>query len=232
MRPTARRWCWPPIRRRSTTALPFLNVTGCSIRCRCRSPTSWTKRRISACCCSRISATSRCRRISGCASSEEHGKLYREAVRLIAALQHRGAELASDDYLPYGIAFDEAKLGWEMEFFLKHYLLGLSRRRSRRGHADGDPHRTAAAGGAARRRAARAVPSRLPQPQPDAAQAAAAPDRLPGRAPRPRHLRPGLAAARLLRRPVGFDGELAARVLPRAHAAGPRPRRSSASAST
>ena len=27
-------------------------------------------------------------------------------------------------YLPYGIAFDEAKLGWEMEFFLKHYLLG------------------------------------------------------------------------------------------------------------
>ena len=60
----------------------------------------------------------------GLASSEEHGKLYREAVRLIAALQHRGAQLASDVYLPYGIAFDEAKLGWEMEFFLKHYLLG------------------------------------------------------------------------------------------------------------
>ena len=60
----------------------------------------------------------------GLASSEEHGKLYREAVRLIAALQHRGAQLASDIYLPYGIAFDEAKLGWEMEFFLKHYLLG------------------------------------------------------------------------------------------------------------
>ena len=33
-------------------------------------------------------------------------------------------ELASDAYLPYGIAFDEAKLGWEMDFFLKHYLLG------------------------------------------------------------------------------------------------------------
>ena len=29
----------------------------------------------------------------GLASSEEHGKLYREAVRLIAALQRRGAEL-------------------------------------------------------------------------------------------------------------------------------------------
>src|SRR6476659_8778154 len=46
----------------------------------------------------------------GLASSEEHGKLYREAVRLIAALQHRGAELESDVYLPFGIAFDEAKL--------------------------------------------------------------------------------------------------------------------------
>ena len=44
----------------------------------------------------------------------------------IAALQQRGAELASDDYLPYGVAFDEAKLGWEMEFFLKHYLLGTA----------------------------------------------------------------------------------------------------------
>ncbi|WP_396624189.1 aminoglycoside phosphotransferase family protein [Luteitalea sp.] len=60
----------------------------------------------------------------GLATSEEHGRLYREAVRLIAALQSRGAELASDAYLPYGIAFDEAKLGWEMDFFLKHYLLG------------------------------------------------------------------------------------------------------------
>ena len=60
----------------------------------------------------------------GLASTEEHGQLYREAVRLIAALQRRGAALASDVFLPYGVAFDEAKLGWEMEFFLKHYLLG------------------------------------------------------------------------------------------------------------
>jgi aminoglycoside/choline kinase family phosphotransferase len=60
----------------------------------------------------------------GLAASEEHGRLYREAVRLIASMQNRGAELASDAYLPYGIAFDEAKLGWEMDFFLKHYLLG------------------------------------------------------------------------------------------------------------
>lgn len=60
----------------------------------------------------------------GLAATEEHGRLYREAVRLIATLQHRGVELESDAYLPYGIAFDTAKLGWEMDFFLKHYLLG------------------------------------------------------------------------------------------------------------
>lgn len=60
----------------------------------------------------------------GLSSIEDHGHLYREAVRLIATLQRRGAALASDAYLPYGVAFDEAKLGWEMEFFLKHYLLG------------------------------------------------------------------------------------------------------------
>lgn len=60
----------------------------------------------------------------GLSSTEEHGQLYREAVRLIATLQRRGAELASDAYLPFGVAFDEAKLGWEMDFFLKHYLLG------------------------------------------------------------------------------------------------------------
>lgn len=60
----------------------------------------------------------------GLASSEDHGRLYREAVRLIASLQRRGADLVSDTYLPYSVAFDEAKLGWEMDFFVKHYLIG------------------------------------------------------------------------------------------------------------
>jgi hypothetical protein len=37
-------------------------------------------------------------------------------------MQHRGRELASDRYLPYGIAFDVEKLSWELQFFIKHFL--------------------------------------------------------------------------------------------------------------
>jgi aminoglycoside/choline kinase family phosphotransferase len=43
-------------------------------------------------------------------------------VALIATLQHRGAELASPEYLPYGVAFDVEKLTWEMDFFIKHFI--------------------------------------------------------------------------------------------------------------
>lgn len=58
----------------------------------------------------------------GAASPAEHAALYRQAVELIATLQRRGAELASDEYLPYRIAFDVEKLTWEMDFFIKHFL--------------------------------------------------------------------------------------------------------------
>ena len=58
----------------------------------------------------------------GAASPGEHAALYREAVELIDALQRRGAELASPNWLPYGIAFDEEKLTWELQFFTKHFL--------------------------------------------------------------------------------------------------------------
>jgi aminoglycoside/choline kinase family phosphotransferase len=58
----------------------------------------------------------------GAATRAEHAALYRQAVGLIHALQRRGAELASLDYVPYGIAFDEEKLTWELQFFLKHFL--------------------------------------------------------------------------------------------------------------
>jgi aminoglycoside/choline kinase family phosphotransferase len=37
-------------------------------------------------------------------------------------MQRRGAEMANVRYLPYGIAFDDAKLLWELEFFTKHFL--------------------------------------------------------------------------------------------------------------
>jgi aminoglycoside/choline kinase family phosphotransferase len=58
----------------------------------------------------------------GAATPAEHAALYRQAVALIATLQRRGAELASPDYLPYGIAFDVEKLTWELDFFIKHFI--------------------------------------------------------------------------------------------------------------
>jgi len=58
----------------------------------------------------------------GASSPEEHHALYREAVSFLARLQQRGAELASDEYPPYAVAFDTNKLSWEFEFFYKHFL--------------------------------------------------------------------------------------------------------------
>jgi aminoglycoside/choline kinase family phosphotransferase len=58
----------------------------------------------------------------GAAPAAEHSRLYRYAVSLIEALQRRGAELASPEYPPYGVAFDVDKLLWELDFFTKHYV--------------------------------------------------------------------------------------------------------------
>jgi aminoglycoside/choline kinase family phosphotransferase len=58
----------------------------------------------------------------GAATAAEHAGRYRQAVALIATLQRRGAELASDAYMPYGIAFDVDKLTWELDFFTKHFI--------------------------------------------------------------------------------------------------------------
>ena len=60
----------------------------------------------------------------GAASPSEHKALYRQAVSLIEALQRRGAAMESPDYPPYGVAFDVAKLTWELDFFAKHFLEG------------------------------------------------------------------------------------------------------------
>jgi aminoglycoside/choline kinase family phosphotransferase len=56
------------------------------------------------------------------ATRDERHALYREAVALIHVLQRRGAELASPDYVPYGLAFDEDKLTSELRFFTTHFL--------------------------------------------------------------------------------------------------------------
>ena len=59
----------------------------------------------------------------GAATSSEHAALYRQAVGFIARMQERGEALRSDAYPPYRIAFDVEKLTWELEFFVKYYLL-------------------------------------------------------------------------------------------------------------
>ena len=61
------------------------------------------------------------------ASSDTRDNWYEEAVGLIAALQRGGARLRGSNALPFRLAFDTAKLTWELEFFLKHYLDGYRR---------------------------------------------------------------------------------------------------------
>ena len=73
----------------------------------------------------------------GSAPHPSHVALYREAVQLIARIQRRGEELASDEFVPYGVAFDVEKLTWEMDFFVKHYIEGY------RGYAIPSPQRAA-----------------------------------------------------------------------------------------
>jgi aminoglycoside/choline kinase family phosphotransferase len=58
----------------------------------------------------------------GAAPEAEHAALYRQAVTLIATLQKRGADLASPEFVPYGIVFDADKLMWELQFFARHFL--------------------------------------------------------------------------------------------------------------
>jgi aminoglycoside/choline kinase family phosphotransferase len=60
----------------------------------------------------------------GAASPSDHAALYRQAVALIEQLQRRGAELESERYLPYRIAFDVEKLTWELDFFVRHFVEG------------------------------------------------------------------------------------------------------------
>ena len=60
----------------------------------------------------------------GASSPAEHAALYRQAVTLIEQLQRRGADLESDHYSPYRVAFDVEKLTWELEFFATYFIQG------------------------------------------------------------------------------------------------------------
>jgi aminoglycoside/choline kinase family phosphotransferase len=55
-------------------------------------------------------------------SAQAQDELYRQAVSFINTIQRRGQDLASQDYVPYGVAFDEKKLIWELQFFTANFL--------------------------------------------------------------------------------------------------------------
>ncbi len=57
-----------------------------------------------------------------CVDAAARAALYDEAVAWLDVLQRRGAQLASPEYLPYGLAFDVEKLTWELQFFATHFL--------------------------------------------------------------------------------------------------------------
>jgi aminoglycoside/choline kinase family phosphotransferase len=58
----------------------------------------------------------------GVTQPAEHDALYRQAVEFVFRMQRKGADLQSDDFIPYRVAFDREKLMWEMNFFVKHFL--------------------------------------------------------------------------------------------------------------
>jgi N-acetylmuramate 1-kinase len=58
----------------------------------------------------------------GVTQPTEHDALYKQAVEFVDRLQRRGRDLASDEFVPFGVAFDRDKLMWELHFFVKHYL--------------------------------------------------------------------------------------------------------------
>jgi hypothetical protein len=60
----------------------------------------------------------------GATTSAERGALYRQAVAFLEILQRRGAEIDSEGYVPYRVAFDVEKLTWELDFFVKHFVEG------------------------------------------------------------------------------------------------------------
>lgn len=72
----------------------------------------------------------------GTTSADAHAALYRQAVGFVDVLQRRGRELASARYLPYGVAFDTAKLAWELDFFVKYFLEAYRGARLRSGERD------------------------------------------------------------------------------------------------
>lgn len=59
----------------------------------------------------------------GGAPAEDRDVWYTQAADLLVTLQRRGRELADPRDIPYALAFDVEKLTWEMDFFIKHFLV-------------------------------------------------------------------------------------------------------------
>ncbi len=57
------------------------------------------------------------------ASAASRTACYRQAVRLIAQLQQRGVERVHEGTPPYSVAFDREKLTWELDFFVRHFIV-------------------------------------------------------------------------------------------------------------
>ena len=53
--------------------------------------------------------------------------LYREAIDHLASLQTRGAALRHEGALPFTLAFDAARLTWELDFFRSEFLAAYRR---------------------------------------------------------------------------------------------------------
>jgi aminoglycoside/choline kinase family phosphotransferase len=58
----------------------------------------------------------------GTGSPRDHAAWYSQAVDLIVAIQERAPAYVSPRYPAFRVAFDEEKLMWEMDFFIRHFL--------------------------------------------------------------------------------------------------------------
>lgn len=56
------------------------------------------------------------------ASPIEQKRAYQEAIELILAIQNATSLAIKENSISSQLAFDEAKLGWELDFFYKHYF--------------------------------------------------------------------------------------------------------------
>jgi aminoglycoside/choline kinase family phosphotransferase len=74
-------------------------------------------------------------RIYETASEEECEEFKERAVSLIARIQKASEQAARSDSIASRLAFDEAKLSWELDFFVEHYFGSLRQETLRHGES-------------------------------------------------------------------------------------------------